>query len=139
MIYSQTGGYQGIGFAIPINLARQIMTELRNTGEIVRGSIGTLDLQTIDAQLAARARVSASRGVMIRNMYRNEPAHLAGLLPGDVITSFDGKETTEESQLERLIAAAPIGATVKVEYLRGTQRRTADVQIVRMAPPRRRF
>jgi S1-C subfamily serine protease len=139
MIYSQTGGYQGIGFAIPINLARQIMTELRNTGEIVRGSIGSLDLQTMNPQLAARARVSANRGVMIRNMYRNEPAYRAGLLPGDVITSVDGKEITEESQLERLVAAAPIGSTVKISYTRGTERRTTDVQIVRMSPPRRRF
>jgi S1-C subfamily serine protease len=139
MIYSQTGGYQGIGFAIPINLAKQIMTELKNTGQIIRGSIGALELQTMDAELARRARLSATRGVMIRNMYRNQPAHVAGLLPGDVITRFDGKEVTEESQLQRLIAAAPIGARVKVEFVRGNERRTADVQVVQMAPPRRRF
>lgn len=139
MIYSQTGGYQGIGFAIPVNLARQIMNELRKTGEIVRGSIGALELQTVDAELARRARVGSARGVMILNMYRQEPAYQAGLQPYDIIVRFDGKDITEESQLQRLIAAAPIGTTVKVEVLRNNQRRTIEVPVVRMTPPRRRF
>jgi serine protease Do len=140
MIYSQTGGNQGIGFAIPVNLARSIMTELIKTGEIVRGSIGRLELQTVDATLARRERLEPStRGVMIVRMYRNEPAFRAGLEPGDVIVRFDGKEVTEESQLARLIAAAPIGATAKIEIRRGNQRRTVDVPVVRMAAPGRRF
>ncbi len=138
-IYSQTGGYQGIGFAIPVNLARQIMTELIKNKEIVRGSIGTLDLQTMDAELARRARVSAVRGVMILNMYRNEPAFRSGLQPYDIIVRFDGKDVTDESQLERMIAATPIGVTVKVEILRDNQRRTFDVPVIRMAPPARRM
>ena len=138
-IYSQTGGYQGIGFAIPVNLARQIMTELIKNKEIVRGSIGTLDLQTMDAELARRARVSAVRGVMIMNMYRNEPAFRAGLQPGDIIVRFDGKDVTDESQLERLIAATPIGVSVKIEILRENQRRTVEVPVIRMAPPGRRM
>ena len=138
-IYSQTGGYQGIGFAIPVNLARQIMTELIKNKEIVRGSIGTLDLQTMDAELARRARVSAVRGVMILNMYRNEPAYRSGLQPYNIIVRFDGKDVTDESQLERMIAATPIGVTVKVEILRDNQRRTFDVPVIRMAPPARRM
>ena len=138
-IYSQTGGYQGIGFAIPVNLARQIMTELIKNKEIVRGSIGTLDLQTMDAELARRARVSPTRGVMILNMYRNEPAFRSGLQPYDIIVRFDGKDVTDESQLERLIAVTPIGVTVKVEILRDNQRRTFDVPVMRRAPPRQRM
>ena len=136
-IYSQTGGYQGIGFAIPVNLARQIMTELIKNKEIVRGSIGSLDLQTMTADLARRARVNSARGVMIMNMYRNEPAFRSGLQPGDIIVRFDGKDVIDESQLERMIAATAIGLTVKVEVLRDNQRRTFDVPVIRMAPPGR--
>ena len=76
---------------------------------------------------------------MILNMYRNEPAFRSGLQPYDIIVRFDGKDVTDESQLERIIAATPIGVTVKVEILRDNQRRTFDIPVIRMAPPARRM
>ena len=131
MIYSQTGGYQGIGFAIPANLARSIMDELVANGEVVRGSIGNLTLRTVSSAEARRARLGDAGGVLVYNMYRSDPAYRAGIVPGDVIVRYDGKEITEESQLQRLIAASKIGSTVRVDVVRRGERRTFDVPVVR--------
>jgi S1-C subfamily serine protease len=136
MIYSQTGGYQGIGFAIPANLARAIMEQLKTNREIVRGSIGELMLRTVDPSIANR--VQASEGVAIWRMFQNDPAYRSGLRPGDVIAAFNGQAVKEESQLRRLIAATPVNSTARIEVLRGGDRRSFQVPIVRMAPPRRR-
>ena len=135
MIYSQTGGYQGIGFAVPSNLARSIMEQLKTGKEIVRGSIGSLDLRLVDAEGARRYK--ATPGVMIYNMYRNEPAYQAGLRPGDVLVSFNGQPIADESQLTRLAAQAPVNSTAHVEVLRQGQKRTFEVPVIRL-PPRGR-
>jgi serine protease Do len=139
MIYSQTGGYQGIGFAIPANLARTIMTELKDTGEIVRGSIGTLELRTADADLARRAGSNVAAGVMVVNMYRNEPAFRSGLAPYDIVVAVNGQAVTEKTQLERLIASLKVGSTARVEFVRRGERRTIEIPVVRMGRPGRRF
>ena len=139
MIFSQTGGYQGIGFAIPANLARTIMTELKERGEIVRGSIGTLELRTADADLARRAGSNVSAGVMVVNMYRNEPAYRSGLTPYDIIVSFNGQAVTEKTQLERLIASTKVGSNARVEFVRRGEHRVIEVPVIRMGRPGRRF
>ena len=139
MIYSQTGGYQGIGFAIPANLARSIMAELIDHGEVLRGSIGNLTLRTISPADARRSRLGDTGGVFVYNMYRSDPAYRAGIEPGDIIVRYNDVEITEESQLQRLIAESKIGATVRVEVIRNGQRRTFDVPVVRRSAvaPRR--
>jgi len=135
MIYSQTGGYQGIGFAIPSNLARDIMEQLQANHEIIRGSIGSLWLLTIEGQLTQRY----SAGVMIRNMYRGEPAFQSGLRPGDIVTRFNGVAIKDESQLRRLIVEAKVNTLARVEVVREGQRRSFDVPVARMRPPQRRM
>jgi S1-C subfamily serine protease len=135
MIYSQTGGYQGIGFAIPSNLARNIMTQLQKTGEIVRGSIGAMDLRPVDEQVGGQ-RV---QGIIIRNMYRNEPAFRSGLRPGDVITTFNGTPIKDASQFTRLVIDTPVNSVAKVEVYRNGQRRSFEVPVAKMAPLRRRM
>jgi S1-C subfamily serine protease len=140
MIYSQTGGYQGIGFAIPANLARGIMDELVRNGEVVRGSIGNLTLRTITASEARGNRLGDVGGVFVYNMYRSDPAYRAGIEPGDIIVRYNGVDVTEESQLQRLIAASKIGSTARVEVIRGGQRRAFEVPVVRRsAVPGRRM
>ncbi len=134
MIYSQTGGYQGIGFAIPANLARSIMDQLRTSGEIVRGSIGAMRLRAVDQPVGGQ-RV---QGVFVENMFRNEPAFRSGLRPGDVITAFNGTPIKDESQFTRLVVATPVNSIAKVEIFRNGQRRTFDVPVAKMtARPRR--
>jgi serine protease Do len=131
MIYSQTGGYQGIGFAIPANLARSIMDELITNGEVVRGSIGNLTMRTISSAQMRRAGLGDIGGVLVDNMYRNDPAYRAGIVPGDIIVRYDGKNITEESQLQRLVADSKIGSTVRVEVIRRGERRSFEVPVVR--------
>ncbi len=140
MIYSQTGGYQGIGFAIPSNLARRIMAELIKNGEVVRGSIGNLQLLTVTPEQVRRAGLGDQGGVFVNNMYRSDSAYRAGLMPRDIIVRFNKTEVTEQSQLQRLIADAPIGSTASVEVIRGGARRTFEVPVVRLSqtPPNRR-
>ncbi len=137
LIYSQTGGYQGVGFAIPANLAREIMEQLKTNREIVRGSIGELELRTLSAPVAAR--LGTTQGVFINQMYRNQPAFQAGLQPGDVITRLNDQPIKDESQLRRLIAGTPVNSTVRVEVVRDGARRTFEVRVIRMPPPRRRM
>ena len=130
MIYSQTGGYQGIGFAIPSNLAKGIMDQLKANGEIVRGSIGFLRLRAVEDR--------GVQGVLIQTMYRNEPAFRSGLRPGDVIVALNGTSIKDEGQFLRLVVDAKVGSIAKVDVIRDSQRRSFDVPVARMAPPRRR-
>jgi S1-C subfamily serine protease len=139
MIYSQTGGYQGITFAIPSNLARSIMEELKTKGEIVRGSIGNLQVRTISADDARRARLGNAGGVYIDSMYRNDPAYRAGLQPEDIIVRFRDKDVSDAGQFMRLVADTPVGTTVRVEVIREGRRQAFDVPVVKMTAPRRRY
>ena len=135
MIFSRTGGYQGIGFAVPSNLARQILDELKTRREIVRGSIGHLLFRPLEATESAQLQLPAGRGVVIQEMYRGDPAHRAGLLPRDVILSFNGKPVSDAGQLRRQIAETPIGRSVKIEAQRGGRQFEVDVPVIRLAPP----
>jgi len=135
MIYSQTGGYQGIGFAIPSNLAKGIMDQLIASGEIVRGSIGYMRLKAVNGRAS---NGTAVQGVQILNMYRNEPAFRSGLQLWDVIVSFNGTPIKDEGQLMRLMVDSKVGSVAKVEVFREGQRRTFEVPVAKMAAPRRR-
>jgi serine protease Do len=137
LIRSNTGGYQGLSFAIPSNLVRRILDQLIKEGEVVRGSIGNLAYRTITADQAKNLRLADRGGVYIQGMYRSDPAYRAGILPRDIIISFNGTPVTEQSQLQRLIADARIGSTARVEVVRDGTRRTFEVPVVRMSPPAR--
>jgi serine protease DegS len=88
-IYSRTGGSQGIGFAIPINLAKGVMTQIIEQGHVVRGWLG-IEAQDLNAQLAESFGLDDTNGVLISGVLRDGPADQAGLLPGDVVTSING-------------------------------------------------
>jgi serine protease Do len=134
MIYSETGGYQGIGFAIPANLAQRILRELINNPghEVTWGSIGNIDWRTIDKATADYYGLG-SPGVFANSMYRSAAAFRAGLRPGDLVVAFNGQPVTNADQLARLISNSKIGDTVKLDVLRtGTGRsQSIEVQVVR--------
>jgi Do/DeqQ family serine protease len=138
MIYSETGGYQGIGFAIPSNLAQKIMDELIKNGEVVHGSIGLGQLATVDPERAERAGYGRLRGVLINDLYQGTSADRAGIQPGDIVTKFNGTDITDSSQLQGLIANSPVGSTVKIEVRRETKTLTVDVQVQKLVPTVRR-
>ena len=102
-IYSQTGGSQGIGFAIPINLAKGVMTQIIEQGHVVRGWLG-IEAQDLTPQLAESFGLPNTHGVLISGVLREGPADQAGLLPGDVVNSINGREVNDTSAAMKVIS-----------------------------------
>jgi Do/DeqQ family serine protease len=117
-IYSQSGGYQGVGFAVPSNLARKVMNDLIKYGQVRRGTLGYLQVREINEGLAQRLEVPVTKGVLVERMTRDSAAYDAGIRPGDVLVSVNGKPVEDVGQLLRLVADAPIGSTVTVAAYR---------------------
>jgi len=136
-IYSQTGGYQGVGFAVPSNLARRVMDDLIKYGEVRRGSIGPLETVPLTTQLAEELGVSTDRGAVVARMARSGSAYQAGMRPGDVIVSFNGKPIEDPGQFLRMLSDSPIGSTVTIGVLRGGGREDLKVRVTQPQPRRR--
>ena len=137
-ISTQSGGYEGIGFAIPSNLARLVMDELIKFGAVQRGSIvGLAQLLPLTATEARDKGFATIPGVLIYSLFRNSPAVNAGLLPYDLIVAVNGKDVTDLASFSRLVAAETIGSTAKIDVVRKNRRITLDVPIEQMPSPRR--
>ena len=135
-IYSQSGGYQGIGFAVPSNLARKVMDDLVRYGEVRRGYVGYFETIPLTPEIAAELGVSRTRGIVVNRMDRTSAAYGAGMRPGDVILTFESATIEDGGQLQRLIADAKVGTTVRMRVERGT--RQVDLLVpVTQAVPRR--
>jgi Do/DeqQ family serine protease len=126
-IYSQSGGYQGIGFAVPSNLARRVMDDLIRFGQVRRGSIGAIETIALTTQLAQQLGVAGEQGAVVARMSRNSSAYQAGIRPGDVIVSFNGTRVIDPGHFLRLLADAPIGGTAVLGVDRGG--RTLSVKV----------
>jgi serine protease Do len=128
MIYSETGGNQGIGFAIPSNAARQIMTSLIKDGVVSYGWIGDNDYVTITPALAERYRLPT--GVFIRGVERNSPSERAGLRRSLTITAINGQPVTTREQIDRIIGRQPVGSRIRVEIVDEDNRKSVvEVQV----------
>ena len=132
-IFSQSGGYQGIGFAVPSNLARTVVADLTQYGEVRRGSIGYVEIAPLSTLMADQLGVQDARGVLVQAMRRDSSAYEAGLRPGDVIVSFNGTAITDGGQLSRLIQDARIGSTAAVTIIRDGRRLDVKLPIVSTA------
>jgi S1-C subfamily serine protease len=130
MIYTETGGYQGIGFAIPSNTAREIMGQLMRYGEVRWGSIGALNLLTVDRAVAQYNGLGDVVGAGIRAIAQSSSAFRAGLRRGDVIVEMNGQKITDADQLTRLIIAAQPGSVAKIVVVRNGRRLPFDVPVV---------
>src|SRR4051794_22202675 len=117
-IYSESGGYQGIGFAVPSKLARKVVDDLMQYGEVRRGSIGPLGIEKLTPQLAEEVGVTTTKGVIVSRMTRVSEAYDAGMRPGDVILSLNGQAIEDPSQFLRQIADSKPGTTAVVKVLR---------------------
>jgi serine protease Do len=117
-IFTEAGGYQGIGFAVPSNLARRVVDDLMKFGEVRRGSIGPLSVERLTDQLAEEFGAPGTNGALISRMNRNSETYQVGLRPGDVIVAFNGQSVDDPSQLLRFVADAKIGSTATVKALR---------------------
>ena len=128
-IFSQSGGYQGIGFAVPSNLVRRVVGDLMKFGRVRRGSIGYVEVMPLTSRLADELRAPKSDGIVVNQMARASAAYKAGLQPGDIIVSVNGLAIADASQFVRLISDSAIGSTVRVEVLRDGQRSTLRIPV----------
>ena len=103
-IYSRNGGSMGIGFAIPANIAKQVMEQIAVSGSVTRGWVG-IEAQDITPELAESFKLSQARGSLIAGVLRNSPADLAGIKAGDVLLAINDKEVVDSSNMLNLIAA----------------------------------
>jgi len=126
-IYSQSGGYQGIGFAVPSNLARRVMNELIAFGEVRRGDIGYVELAPVTTHVAEQLGAPGAHGALIARMARTSIAYRAGLEPGDIVVAFNGQPVEDAAQLTRLIQDAKIGSTATFRVIRAG--REIDIKV----------
>ncbi len=130
-IFSESGGYQGIGFAVPSNLARRVVADLQQFGMVQRGSIGYVEIAPLTAQIAQELGVPDTRGVLITRMRRQTAAYDAGLRPGDVVVTFNGAAVTDGGHLSRLIQDSRVGATATFGIIRDGRRVELKIPIER--------
>jgi serine protease Do len=130
-IFSQSGGNIGIGFAIPINLAKSLLPELETKGSVTRGWLG-VSIQKITPELAQSLDLDDSHGALVADVTSDGPADNAGIKRGDVIVRYDGKKVPESAALPAMVAASPVGKTVTVELLRKGTTKDVDVTIAKL-------
>lgn len=124
-------GGQGIGFAIPVNMAKAIIAQLKKDGKVTRGWLGVM-IQPVTANLAKSFGLEDEKGALVSEVVAESPAEKGGLKPGDIILTFDGKKIQEMNDLPRLVAATPINNMVKLTYLREGKEATTTVIIDRL-------
>ena len=127
-IFSQSGGSVGIGFAISSNLAKRVTKQLVEFGTTRRGWLGVF-IQEVTSDIAETLGLEGSGGALVSSVNENSPADIAGLEPGDVILSFDGKKIERMRDLPRIVAETDIGTTVVVEIFRGGRVSTVEVTL----------
>lgn len=127
-IFTQSGGYQGIGFAVPSNLVRRIVDQLKEHGAVQRGSIGYLEVAPLTSGMAEQLGAPSTAGVVVMGTCLG-PASQAGIEPADILLTINGQSITDTSSLLRLVSDAPIGSAITVEVLRDGQRRTVRVPV----------
>ena len=128
-IFSASGGSQGVGFAVPSNVASRVMQDLIEHGRVRRGSFGYIDVRPLTPQLARELGTPDTRGVVIWRIHRDSAAAQVGMEPGDVIVAFNSSPVEDPSDYVRLLADAPIGSTVTVGVIRNGRRISFDVDV----------
>jgi serine protease Do len=133
VIFSQSGGYQGIGFAVSSNLARRVVNDLQQYQEVRRGSIGLLPDQIVPltTRIASQLSLPDTKGALIYEMLRNSSAFQAGLRPVDVIVSFNGTPVEDPGHFSRLVSDARIGSVATIGVIRDGRRSDFKVTITR--------
>jgi serine protease Do len=133
-IFTRTGGNQGVGFAIPANLARDVMQSLRDKGRVVRGYIGA-SVQTLTPELAEAMKLKGQlSGALVGEVEQNSPAAKAGITSGDVITAVSGKKVSDARELRLMIGSMAPGTKAQLQANRDSQTKTFDVQLGEMPP-----
>lgn len=127
-IYSQTGSYQGIGLAVPVDIATRVMRDIIRHGQVIRGWLG-LEVTQLNSALARQLGIQQTSGVIITNVYRSGPAHQAGLHPGDIIISIHGQMIEHGHSGLMKVANLPPGEVIQVEFIRNNQTRVKSLTV----------
>jgi serine protease Do len=141
-IYSRTGGYMGVSFAIPIEVALDVSRQLQQTGKVTRGRLG-VQIQALTPELAKSFKLDDVKGVLVASVEPGSPAAKAGLQSGDVILAFDGKPVAGANELPRVVAGTKPGTNVTLDVWRSGARRQvkatlgefASEQVAQQSPP----
>ncbi|HEY9231155.1 MAG TPA: PDZ domain-containing protein, partial [Blastocatellia bacterium] len=129
MIFSRSGGNEGIGFAIPANLVNKVYAQLLKSGKVTRAYLGVRP-QEMTASIARNARYNGEGGVLVRDVSAEDsPAARAGLRSGDIIVEVDGKKVTSPKQLTETVADLPVGKPVDVRFIRDGRLESAKVTL----------
>jgi len=119
---------QGIGFAIPSNMVQQVVGQLRSRGKVIRGWLG-VGIQEVTAELAGKFGIKENDGVLVNDVFENEPAARAGLKPGDIIIKVDGRRVETPAGLSRAVAGLTPGTKIELDVIRSGERRTVTVDL----------
>ena len=130
-IFSQSGGNVGIGFAIPVNMAKEVVPQLEEKGHVTRGWLG-VGIQKITPELAKSLGLKDEKGALVAQVVKGGPADKAGIETGDAIVELDGKKVDDSKDLPRMVASIPVGKTVTVKVLRGGKVVDREVKIGEM-------
>jgi serine protease DegQ len=134
-IYSQSGGSVGIGFAIPVSTAKTVMEAIIKDGHVVRGWIG-VETQDITPELAQSFNLQRTSGAIIAGVVRNGPADKAGIVPGDILLTVEGKPVGDTTEMLNLIAQLPPGGKAKMTVLRKNREAALDVMVGKRPIPK---
>lgn len=132
-IYTQTGGYQGLSFAIPIDVAMKVEQQLLAHGKVTRGRLG-VSVQEVNQALAESFGLKKSQGALVSSVEKDSPAAKAGMQPGDVILAFNGRPIDHSVDLPTVVADAAPGSTQKIDIMRNGSAKTLSVVIGEMKP-----
>jgi serine protease Do len=130
-IFSQSGGNVGIGFAIPVDLVKNVLPQLESKGTVTRGWLG-VSIQPVTPELAQSFNLKQTEGALVGDVTADGPAQKAGIKRGVVIVSFDGKKVNDATTLPMLVASTPVGKTVPVQVIRDGEMTTVNVETGKM-------
>ena len=130
-IFTRTGGSVGIGFAIPVDLAKTVVTQLAANGHVVRGYLG-VSIQPLTGDLAKGFGVTETSGALVSAVVDGSPASKAGVRPGDVIVEYNGRKVARSEDLPRAVAESPVGREVPVIVVRDGARVSMRAMIVKL-------
>jgi serine protease Do len=130
-IFSRSGGYQGIGFAVPSNMARLVMSQLVQKGKVTRGWLG-VTIQELTPELAQKFGLTGEKGALVGDIAKGSPAEKAGIKRGDIILEYNGKKITDVGALRNLVAQSKVGSEVPIKVSRGGKEFNIKVLIVEL-------
>ena len=137
-IFSETGGYQGIGFAVPSNLARHVMDDLLKYGEVQRGTILGVVVASMTTELAQELGAPNTRGALVNQMARDSDAYAAGLRPGDIILQFNGRDVEDGPAFMRMLGDSKVGTMAHLQIMRESRKLDVAIPISRSRSARAR-